>query len=72
MFQSVARCIPGVGLYFSSLHSLKSYTLNNKEPTAVQAVLLGMGARSISGVILIPITVIKTRIEVIVCILFVY
>lgn len=63
MTPSIARCVPGVGLYFSSLHCLKSYTIENNEPTAVQAVLLGMGARTVSGVLLIPITVIKTRIE---------
>ncbi|XP_075232119.1 mitochondrial glycine transporter-like isoform X2 [Lycorma delicatula] len=60
---SVARCVPGVGIYFSSLHWLKNYIEIDTEPTAAQAILLGMGARSISAVCLIPMTVVKTRIE---------
>jgi len=56
--------IPGVGLYFSSLHWLK-HTFNLEEPlTAVQAISLGVTARSMSGALLIPITVVKTRFEV--------
>lgn len=57
--------MPGVGIYFSSLHWLKNYIEIDTEPTAAQAILLGMGARSISAVCLIPMTVVKTRIEVI-------
>lgn len=62
--QSITRVIPGVGLYFSSLHWLK-HTFELEEPlTALQAVSLGITARSMSGALLIPITVVKTRFEV--------
>ncbi|XP_011497699.1 PREDICTED: solute carrier family 25 member 38-like isoform X2 [Ceratosolen solmsi marchali] len=60
---SMTRVIPGVGLYFSTLYWLKS-SLALREPlTPFQAITLGITARTISGVILIPITVIKTRYE---------
>ncbi|KAH0950824.1 hypothetical protein HN011_007851, partial [Eciton burchellii] len=63
MTPSITRVIPGVGLYFSSLHWLK-HTFNLEEPlTAVQAISLGVTARSMSGALLIPITVVKTRFE---------
>jgi len=62
--QSITRVIPGVGLYFSSLHWLK-HAFNLEEPlTALQAISLGITARSMSGALLIPITVVKTRFEV--------
>ena len=34
------------------------------EPTALESIMLGATARSISGVTMIPFTVIKTRFEV--------
>jgi solute carrier family 25 protein 38 len=61
--QSLTRCVPGVGLYFSSLHWLKTKTCSG-HPGPMQAVALGVIARSMSGVLLIPITVVKTRFEV--------
>lgn len=64
MTPSIARVVPGVGLYFSSLHWLRScITGAGNDPGPLQAVFLGMAARTISGVCLIPITVIKTRFE---------
>ncbi|XP_021938650.1 solute carrier family 25 member 38-A-like isoform X2 [Zootermopsis nevadensis] len=62
MTPSITRCVPGVGLYFSSLHWLKS-NMTSGDPGPIEAILLGMVARSLSGVCLIPITVIKTRFE---------
>ncbi|XP_034180661.1 mitochondrial glycine transporter isoform X1 [Osmia lignaria lignaria] len=60
---SITRVVPGVGLYFSSLHWLK-HTLQLEDPlTPIEATLLGITARSMSGVLLIPITVVKTRFE---------
>ena len=59
---SITRTVPGVGLYFSSLHWLKSNTVGEK-PSALQAIGLGMVARYFSGAVMIPITVIKTRFE---------
>ncbi|KAA0196135.1 hypothetical protein HAZT_HAZT003544 [Hyalella azteca] len=64
MAPSMYRCVPGVGLYFSSLHSLKTALCEEGRPLgAVQAVLLGVAARTISGVTMIPMTVVKTRYE---------
>ncbi|KAK9888033.1 hypothetical protein WA026_000315 [Henosepilachna vigintioctopunctata] len=60
---SLTRCVPGVGLYFCTLDIMKSRFLKNNQPGPVQAVALGVAARSISGALLIPITVIKTRYE---------
>ncbi|GAB1868584.1 Mitochondrial glycine transporter [Camponotus japonicus] len=63
MTPSITRVIPGVGLYFSSLHWLK-HAFDLEEPlTALQAISLGITARSMSGALLIPITVVKTRFE---------
>ncbi|CAH0723255.1 unnamed protein product, partial [Brenthis ino] len=64
MVPSIARCVPGVGLYFSSLHWLKSKMGKTRQDLgAMEAVALGVIARTMSGVALIPITVIKTRYE---------
>lgn len=62
--QSIVRCVPGVGIYFGTLYSLKQYFLRGHPPTAMQSVILGVGSRSIAGVCMLPITVIKTRYEV--------
>jgi len=59
---SMLRCAPGVGLYFSSLHTLKGCVEEGPRGPLVD-VALGMTARTISGVAMIPMTVIKTRYE---------
>ncbi|KAF3420787.1 hypothetical protein E2986_04399 [Frieseomelitta varia] len=57
MTPTITRVVPGVGLYFASLHWLK-HTLHLKDPlTPTEALLLGITARSMSGALLIPITV---------------
>lgn len=58
------RCVPGVGIYFGTLYSLKQYFLRGHPPTALESVILGAGSRSVAGVCMSPITVIKTRYEV--------
>lgn len=58
------RCVPGVGIYFCTLYSLKQHFLRGQPPTAMESVLLGVGSRSVAGLCLLPITVIKTRYEV--------
>ncbi|CAH1645387.1 unnamed protein product [Spodoptera littoralis] len=64
MVPSIARCVPGVGIYFSSLHWLKAKMGKTKgDLGALEAITLGVFARTMSGVALIPITVIKTRYE---------
>ena len=58
------RCIPGVGISFSTFYSLKQHFFLERAPNAGQAVLLGAGARALAGVCMLPVTVIKTRFEV--------
>ncbi|XP_026070141.1 mitochondrial glycine transporter B-like isoform X1 [Carassius auratus] len=60
---SFMRCIPGVGIYFSTFYSLKQHFFLDRSPNAGEAVLLGAGARCVAGVAMLPITVIKTRFE---------
>ncbi|OXA55260.1 mitochondrial glycine transporter A [Folsomia candida] len=63
MTPSLTRCVPGVGLYFATIHGLKGAFNITGEPTAMESLLLGMTGRSFSGVLMIPFTVIKTRFE---------
>merc|ERR1711863_250910 len=62
---SITRTVPGVGLYFSSLHALKTTHLGStaEKPSPMQAIYLGMTARTIAARAMIPITVLKTRFE---------
>ncbi|XP_030649260.1 mitochondrial glycine transporter A [Chanos chanos] len=60
---SFVRCIPGVGIYFSMYYTLKQQLVSEGAPGPLQAVLLGAGARSVAGVCMLPVTVIKTRFE---------
>ncbi|KAM6972297.1 mitochondrial glycine transporter B-like [Aplochiton taeniatus] len=60
---SFVRCIPGVGIYFSTYYSLKQHFFLERAPNAGEAVLLGGGARAVAGVSMLPVTVIKTRFE---------
>jgi len=59
---SITRTVPGVGLYFGSLHWLKS-GYGDEKPSAIQCIGLGMTARSLAATVMISITVIKTRFE---------
>ncbi|KAM8978401.1 mitochondrial glycine transporter isoform X1 [Sarcophilus harrisii] len=60
---SIARCVPGVGIYFGTLYYMKQYFLLEQSPTALQSVLLGIGSRAVAGVCMLPITVVKARYE---------
>ncbi|KAG7216153.1 hypothetical protein INR49_029001 [Caranx melampygus] len=60
---SFVRTIPGVGLYFSTYYSLKQHLFQDSSPGALGAVLLGGGARTVAGIFMLPVTVIKTRFE---------
>ncbi|XP_029446266.1 mitochondrial glycine transporter isoform X2 [Rhinatrema bivittatum] len=60
---SFVRCIPGVGLYFSTLYAMKQHFFSDCAPTALENVLLGASSRTIAGVCIQPITVVKTRYE---------
>lgn len=64
VLQSFARTIPGVGIYFSTYYSLKQHFYQDDRPGPLPAVLLGGGARTVAGVLMLPVTVIKTRFEV--------
>lgn len=64
MVPSITRCVPGVGLYFCSLDVLKnSFQGDKAAPSALKSLLMGMSARCMTSVLLIPITVVKTRFE---------
>ncbi|KAM5148718.1 mitochondrial glycine transporter [Mantella aurantiaca] len=60
---SFLRCIPGVGIYFSSLYLLKQQLFSGKELRPLESVFLGAGSRTVAGVCMLPFTVIKTRYE---------
>ncbi|KAL0993064.1 hypothetical protein UPYG_G00102760 [Umbra pygmaea] len=60
---SFVRTIPGVGIYFSTYYSLKQRYVPEHGPGAMEAVLLGAGARTVAGFCMLPVTVIKTRYE---------
>ncbi|XP_053540695.1 mitochondrial glycine transporter A isoform X1 [Ictalurus punctatus] len=60
---SFVRCIPGVGIYFSTYYGVKQRFFSDRAPCPVEAVLLGAGARCVAGVCMLPVTVIKTRFE---------
>uniref|UniRef100_A0A1B6DWZ3 Mitochondrial glycine transporter n=1 Tax=Clastoptera arizonana TaxID=38151 RepID=A0A1B6DWZ3_9HEMI len=62
MSPSLTRCVPGVGLYFASMHWMKDNLISG-EPTPLESLAIGIAGRSISGICLIPITVVKTRFE---------
>lgn len=60
---SFVRTIPGVGIYFSTYFTLKQHFFQESCPGATAAVLLGGGARTVAGITMLPVTVIKTRFE---------
>ncbi|XP_060521789.1 mitochondrial glycine transporter A-like isoform X2 [Cylas formicarius] len=63
MTPSITRTVPGVGLYFCTLDYIKTNYFQGRTPTALESVTTGFLARCMSGAILIPITVVKTRFE---------
>lgn len=62
MAPSLTRTVPGIGVYFSSMHWLRT-TFGSKDPRPMESVMIGAFARSISGVSMLPFTVVKTRFE---------
>ena len=59
---SLVRTVPGVGLYFSSMHHMKT-SLCEGPPSAIQSAMIGCTARAFAASVMIPFTVIKTRFE---------
>ncbi|XP_002733253.1 mitochondrial glycine transporter B-like [Saccoglossus kowalevskii] len=62
MVPSITRCVPGVGMYFCTLQWMKNAT-GFIEPSPLQAVCLGAASRCVSGLTMLPVTVVKTRFE---------
>ncbi|KAL4240286.1 hypothetical protein ACF0H5_001080 [Mactra antiquata] len=58
---SISRCVPGIGIYFSTIHYLKGTFEHSKKP--LEAMLIGGTARSVAVVTMLPFTVLKTRYE---------
>merc|ERR1719500_1725601 len=59
---SLYRTVPGVGLYFSSMHWMRNSVCQGK-PTTIQSMIIGAAARTFAGSVMIPFTVVKTRVE---------
>lgn len=59
---SLSRTVPGIGVYFSSLHHFRT-SLGSADPSPLESVAMGAGARCISGATMLPFTVVKTRFE---------
>lgn len=59
---SLTKTVPGVGLYFSSMHYMKT-SLYEGRPSHLQSIIIGCSARTVAGSVMIPFTVIKTRFE---------
>jgi len=57
---SLARTVPGVGIYFASLHGIRS-KFNNSTPMG--SVITGASARCFAGAVMIPFTILKVRSE---------
>lgn len=62
MVPSLSRTVPGIGVYFSSLHHLRT-KFGSSDPHPLESMAMGMYARSISGLTMLPFTVVKTRFE---------
>ncbi|XP_077159408.1 mitochondrial glycine transporter isoform X2 [Paroedura picta] len=60
---SFARCIPGVGIYFSTLYMIKQQFVPDRSPAALESILLGATSRSVAVFCMLPVTVVKTRYE---------
>jgi len=59
---SLARTVPGVGIYFSCMHTLKM-SLCQGTPSPTQSLAIGAFSRAFAGSIMIPFTVVKIRCE---------
>lgn len=62
MAPSLSRTVPGIGVYFCSLHWFRN-KLGHNDPSPLESIFVGASARTISGISMLPFTVIKTRYE---------
>lgn len=62
LIPSLTRTVPGIGVYFCSLHTLRT-KFGSADPHPVESIAMGVLARSMSGISMLPITVVKTRYE---------
>jgi len=62
MAPSLSRTVPGIGVYFCSLHWMRN-KLDHNDPSPLESMAIGASARTISGISMLPFTVIKTRFE---------
>ncbi|CAG0918577.1 unnamed protein product [Notodromas monacha] len=61
---ALLRAVPGIGIYFGFMHSLKTIlTEGKREMTFVEAGLVGAASRTLAGLLLMPATVLKTQFE---------
>jgi len=61
---SLWRTVPGIGLYFSSYHTISDiFTSDGRKMTSSQSLFVGTMSRVCAGTLLIPVTVVKTRWE---------
>jgi len=65
MVPSLARTVPGVGLYFSSMHWMKSHVLvPGKRPSTLQTLIIGASARTFAASLVThPADVVKTKMQ---------
>ncbi|XP_060066587.1 mitochondrial glycine transporter B-like [Ylistrum balloti] len=62
LMPSFSRAVPGIGFYFTSVHYLRS-NYGSDKPSLAESAVTGMCARAMSGIMVIPFTVLKTRYE---------
>lgn len=61
---SLHRCVPSIGVYFATLHFLKTtFRKTDKTIAPLQAAVFGAGARAVAATTFLPFTVVKTRYE---------
>jgi len=61
LIPSLMRTVPGVGLYFSTAHALRSKMGHHRD--AKSSLMIGFVSRSVACTAMIPITVVKLRTE---------
>ncbi|KAK2142286.1 hypothetical protein LSH36_977g02004 [Paralvinella palmiformis] len=59
---SLSRTVPSIGVYFSCLHWLRN-NYGSSDPHPLESVSMGVSARTVAGISMLPFTVVKTRYE---------